>query len=287
MATKLGRMSKHEHQFINDNVHNYTYLEIAKHLNRKPEAIKHHIEQQLGMTVSLDISQSPVGLNIQYDLEQEAIWPELKKQFSKTELDIFIYQWDQMYAQFGGDVLPTEKSQIIDTIKLEVLMNRNLREQRQSSLSIKGLEEDILALRGNEQKDAALIFEMEKQLSFFRAAQGSLGKDYRELQDRKAKMFKDIKGTRDQRIDRIQNSRETFLTWMSEIISNPVKRNELGQRMEKIRMSVLDEEIRLAAYHKYEDGNIDQPYLTAETVKDDNGRTNTIAEQVSAYDDSV
>lgn len=283
MATKRGRMTKHEYQFIKDNVHNLNYLEIAKHLQRDPEAIKNYIEDKLGMTVSLDVSKSPVGFNIQYDIEKEEFWPILKQQFSDNELDMFKFQWDQIYAQFAGDVLPTEKLQIIDTIKLEVLMNRNLREQHESAESIKRLEEAIQEERAKDDdvdppigRDKTKIFELEKNLGFFRSAQSSLGKDYRELQDRKNKMFAAIKGTREQRIKRVENSKETFLTWMSEIINNPEKRKELGQRMEKIRLSVIDEEIRLGAYHKYEDDNIDQPYLTPENVKEDNGRSNLI-----------
>lgn len=269
-------MSKYEYQFIKDNVHNLDYMAIAKQLDREPDAVRRYIEDKLGMTVSLDMTQGPVGFSIQYDLEDEAFWPTLVNQFSKEELEIFKYQWDQIFAQFGGDVFPTEKLQIIDTIKLEVLMNRNLKEQRDSAQSIIRFERDIMAEKAKDEEvqDKGFIFEMEKQLSFYRAAQGSLGKDYRELQDRKNRMFQAIKGTRDQRFDRIENSRETFLTWMSDIVNDSSKRQELGRRMEKIRLSVLDEEIRLGAYHKYEDGTIDQPYLTAENVKPDNGRSN-------------
>ena len=39
--------------------------------------------------------------------------------------------------------------------------------------------------------------------------------------------------------------------------------------MEKMRLAMEKEKGRLSDYHKYEDGLIDQPFLTPETVKDD------------------
>lgn len=286
MATKRGRMSKYEYQFIRDNVHHMDYLAIAKQLEREPDTIRRYIEDKLGMTISLDVSQAPVSFVVQYDIEDEEFWPVLQHQFSPEELDIFKYQWDQIYAQFGGDVLPTEKLQIVDTIKLEILMNRNLREQRESAKSIERCEQELMMEKSKDDdvdppigQDKSTIFELEKQLSFYRSAQTALGKDYRELQTNKNKMFENIKGTRQQRIQRIESSSETFLKWMADLVNNPEKRKDLGRRMEKMRLAVLDEEIRLGAYHKYEDGNIDQPYLTPENVKEDNGRTNLIKEQ--------
>lgn len=286
MATKRGRMSKYEYQFIRDNVHHMDYLAIAKQLEREPDTIRRYIEDKLGMTISLDVSQAPVSFVVQYDIEDEEFWPVLQHQFSPEELDIFKYQWDQIYAQFGGDVLPTEKLQIVDTIKLEILMNRNLREQRESAKSIERCEQELMMEKSKDDdvdppigQDKSTIFELEKQLSFYRSAQTALGKDYRELQTNKNKMFENIKGTRQQRIQRIESSSETFLKWMADLVNNPEKRKDLGRRMEKMRLAVLDEEIRLGAYHKYEDGNVDQPYLTPENVKEDNGRTNLIKEQ--------
>jgi hypothetical protein len=38
--------------------------------------------------------------------------------------------------------------------------------------------------------------------------------------------------------------------------------------MEKMRLAMLKERDRLSAYHKYEDGMVDQPFLNHETVKD-------------------
>ena len=284
---KLGRMSKYEQQFIKDNAHQMDYMKISRTLNRKPDAVRTFMENKLGLVISLEVDAAPVSMaTITYDIEDEEFWPVIKEQFSEGELIIFRYQWDAIYDQFSGDVLPTEKLQIIDIIKIEVLMNRNLKEQRDSTLGIAEYEANIIKMKQDGIPDPIEMGTIERQLSFLRTAQGSLSKDYLALQDRKDKQFKAVKGTRDQRFDRIEKSGETFLKLISNISSDQKLRRELGLRMEKMRLATIDEEIRLAAYHKYEDGNIDQPFLNCDTVKEDNGRVNVWAEAKKELDES-
>lgn len=285
---KRGRLSNYEMQFIKDNSHLVDYMHIAKSLDRKPESIKEYMEEKLGMTISLALDSAPVSLeSIKYDIETEEFWPVIQQQFSKEELIIFRYQWSSIYDQFGGDVLPTEKLQIIDIIKLEVLMNRNLIDQKKSADNVRNLELEIIQEKSKgDEVDKVRLSSLERQLGFLYTAQTSLGKDYRDLQDKKDKLFKSVKGTRDQRYSKIEESRETFLKWITQIIENPRKRKELGMRMEKMRLATIDEEVRLAAYHKYEDGNIDQPLLNCDTVKDDNGRLNAWEETKQVVEDA-
>jgi hypothetical protein len=272
-------MSEYDLQFIKDNAHHMDYVKIAKSINRTSKSVRKYMEEGLGLVISLEVDAAPVSLaTVTYDIEDEDFWPVIQQQFSETELIIFRYQWDAMYDQFGGDVLPTEKLQIIDIIKLEVLMNRNLIEQRSSAVGIAGYEADIIKMKADGVPDVMELGIIERQLAFLRTAQGSLGKDYREMQKNKDSLNKAIKGTRDQRFDRIEKSGKTILSLIADITTDNKLRKELGIRMEKMRLATIDEEIRLAAYHKYEDGNLDQPFLNCDTVKDDNGRINVWAE---------
>ena len=52
-------------------------------------------------------------------------------------------------------------------------------------------------------------------------------------------------------------------------MSNPEARHEMGVEMEKMRLATNAETERLSEYHKYEDGTIDQPLLTPDSVKED------------------
>ena len=83
-------------------------------------------------------------------------------------------------------------------------------------------------------------------------------------------MLKDLKATREQRIKRLEDSKQTFIGWVRNLMSNPDVRRQIGTDMEKMRLAMDAEKNRLSEYHKYEDGNLDQPFLTPDTVKDDN-----------------
>lgn len=283
---KRGRLSNEEIQYIKDNVHYMNYVQIATNLDRDPESIRSHIEKKLGLETSLRENTNPVNQSgYEYDLEQEQVWEVLQEQFTPEELSHFKYQWNQFHDQFGGDVLPTEKLQIIDAIRLDILMSSNLRAKKKTADNINDLEINIMAekhkleqMEDPTPQDKFPLLELEKNLSFARAAQGEILKDYRELQDRKNRILTALKGTRRDRIQRIESGRESFPVWMAEVVSNPEKRRQLGIEMEKRRLAAIDEEIRLQAYHKYENGQIDQPLLNCDTVKPDNGKKDFLSE---------
>jgi hypothetical protein len=81
-----------------------------------------------------------------------------------------------------------------------------------------------------------------------------------------------MKATRADRYNDIDKSKESFTSWMKELLTNPSKRYALGIEMEKRRLAMEKEKGRLTQYHQYEDGIVDQPFLNHETVKEDNGR---------------
>ena len=77
-----------------------------------------------------------------------------------------------------------------------------------------------------------------------------------------------MKATREQRVQRFQDSKSSFTGWMTYLITNQEVARSYGLEMEKMRLSMYKEQDRLAQYHKYNDGTVDQPFLTPETVKD-------------------
>ena len=83
-------------------------------------------------------------------------------------------------------------------------------------------------------------------------------------------MLKDLKGTREQRIKQIEDSKQTFASLIKQIVTDPTTRTKMGIDMEKMRLAAEAEKERLAQYHKYEDGIIDQPFLTPETLIQEN-----------------
>jgi len=173
-----------------------------------------------------------------------------------------------MWSQFKDDVFHTEEMQIIDTIKLEILMNRILKGQQDNQTQISAYEQMVRDAKqvDRDQWDTELIMQLERQVAVLRASQETLSKDYKDLQTRKATMLKDLKGTREQRIKAIEDSKQTFASLVKQIAVDSEFRNKIGLDMEKMRLAAEAEKERLSQYHTYEDDAVDQPFLTPETL---------------------
>jgi chromosome segregation ATPase len=147
-------------------------------------------------------------------------------------------------------------------------MNRCLKSNKdnieQLNLYDKLLQEERAYDRDQQNQDT--IINLERQMASLRAAQESLNKDYRELQAKKSSMLREMKGTREQRIKRLEDSKQSFTSWVATLMQSPEKIKEYGIEMEKMKLAMKKEEERLGQFHKYEDGLVDQPFLTPDTV---------------------
>ena len=79
-------------------------------------------------------------------------------------------------------------------------------------------------------------------------------------------MLKEMKGTREQRIKRLEDSKQSFTSWVASLMQDPALMKQYGIEMEKMRMAMKKEGERLSGLHQYEDGTVDQPFLTPDTV---------------------
>ena len=265
---KKGRFSKEEQRFIEQNCETMPIDKIAENLDRDASSIKNFIKTKLGKGISKEEEAIRIA---EYDLKTRPYWRDLSAQFNTEELEMFLFHWTEMISQFKDDVFHTEEMQVVDVIKLDILMNRTLKEQQKSMNDIGDMELLILTekQKSRDERDRDYILNMERQIAVLRAAQESLGKDYKEMQSKKNMMLKELKGTREQRIKVLEDSKQTFAGWVRTLVRDKDMRKEIGNNMEKMRLSMEKEKGRLSDYHKYEDGLIDQPFLTPETVKDD------------------
>ena len=262
---KTGRISNKEGRFIEEQANILSIDSIAKELSRKPESVDKYMKERL----KIGLSHEDEAL---YSLESRPYWIEITKQFSKSELDTFKYHWGRVIGQFKDDVIPTEEIQVVDLIKLELLMNRCLSMTKSGIDQISSLESDLSTLRQvpiEDREDMQLMLMMEQQLGVLKSAQESIGRDYRDLLDKKNKMLKDMRATREQRVKRYEDRKESFSAWMVTLMSDPDLAEMYGRDMEKRRMAMEKERERLSEFHVYSDGSIDQPFLTSESVKEE------------------
>ena len=150
-------------------------------------------------------------------------------------------------------------------------MNRCLKEQSGNSNDVGDIQKLLDDERelDKEEQDFDRILNLERQVAVLRAAQESLSKDYKDLQTRKNVLLKELKGTREQRIQRLEDSKHSFIGWVKNLTQNPDEVHRIGLEMEKMRLAAQKEYERLSEYHEYEDGGVDQPIITPENVKTD------------------
>jgi len=260
---KTGRLSKEEKRTIDKIANSLTVDDIAKKLDRSVDSIEKYVKENLH--IGLTPSEAAA-----YSLEDRPYWVELKAQFTSDELELFKYHWSRIISQFKDDVFPTEELQVVDVIKLEILMNRCLKGNKENIEQINTYDQMIKneRSRDKDQQDHDYIINLERQIASLRASQESLNRDYRELQAKKSSMLREMKGTREQRIKRLEESKQSFTSWVAAMMQDPERMKRYGIQMEKMKAAMRKEEERLSSFHKYEDGTIDQPFLTPDTVKD-------------------
>lgn len=260
---KKGRLSKGEMDFIKKNVDKMTIRQLAEKMDRDPDSIDLFVKRKLKLNLTEEEAAA-------FALEKRPYWQELELQFTKGELDLFRYHWTRIISQFRDDVIPTEELQVIDLIKLELLMNRCLKQNKENIEQISAYEALVSAERSRDpdQQNQDEIYNLDRQIASLKASQESLNRDYRELQTKKNSMLKEMKATREQRVKRLEESKQSFTTWIAHLMSNPDIARKYGIEMEKMRLAMTKEKERLGAFHKYEDGMVDQPLLTPDTVRD-------------------
>ena len=269
---KKGRISKDEEKFIKDNLE-LGFEVLATELDRNPESILGFIKKK----IAKGDFETPFWLSettsneeqAQFDLQFRPYWTELKQQFTEDELKLFQYHWARIISQFRDDVIPTEELQVVDLIKLELLMNRSLKHNKENIEQITAFDALIAAERARDpdQQDRDTIYNLERQVASLKASQESLNKDYRELQSKKTSMLKEMKATTEQRVKRLEDSKQNFTSWLAHLVSNPDIAREYGVEIEKMRLAMNKEQERLSQFHKYQDETVDQPFLTPDTVR--------------------
>ena len=258
---KKGRISKDEERTIARLVDSLPVEDIAKQLDRDVESIDQFIKRKFRVGLTNEEAAA-------YSLESRPYWTELTSQFTGDELELFKYHWTRIIAQFKDDVFPTEELQVVDVIKLEILMNRCLKSNKDNLNELDLIDKMIRDERAKEKqdRDQDYLMNLERQSASLRASQESLNRDYRELQTKKASMLREMKGTREQRIKRLEDSKQSFTSWIAMLMQDPETLKRYGMEMEKMRLAMIKERERLSSYHKYEDGVVDQPFLTPDTV---------------------
>lgn len=265
-SKKKGALSNEEMQFIRDNIDGMSIDLIAASLNRTTKPIERFITEN---NLSFDREENKTDEVLRIKLHAKTFWNEITRQFDEDsgELTYFENTWIGLIKQFREDVLPAEELQIKQFITIDILINRSMKERKRHIQETERLQREV----DNEyklpedQRDIPRIANLETQLNFARNSIASYTNEYTKLLSEQQKISKDLKATREQRIKRIEDGKSSWVG-LIRMLDDEMIREKEGKEMLILQMAVDKNKENLYALHQYEDGMIDQPFLTPESV---------------------
>lgn len=261
---KTGRWSKDENQFIVDNYKSMTIDEMSKNLNRPPDKISDRVDE---LNVPEDSKEAELNIRKTHE------WKQICQQMNEAEQETFLYHWREMVKQFKCDITHTERMQIMDIARTEILINRVLKKMFTCQTTLEDIARELVIEKAKEgaERDTDKIIRLNQIQSDMIMSIGSFQKENQSLTERKQSIMRDTKATREQRKKRIEDdSKATIKDWIITLIQNPDVRKDLGIEIEKFRHATNCEFERLSEYFVYADGAVSQPVLNADNILSDN-----------------
>lgn len=272
---KRGRMGHDEMNYIRENVKAHGPAVVAKKLNRSKELVEEFAKKEgIIYEEELNDDKAVIQAGLNKELRDSPEWEALKQEFTDPELDYFAHRFGKLMAQFKDDILATEETQIFQLIKFELLMQRNLKGAKRATSDIRRMETELSKIfTEHEDMDMTdntktMVLNIENQLLSARSAQNSKSTEFVKLQEKHSALLKELKATRDQRISKIENSSKDILGLLKAMQESKFRAAE-GRQQALVTLAVNKETERLGEYHTYEDGVLDRPILSADTLGED------------------
>ena len=160
-------------------------------------------------------------------------------------------------------------SKIKQFITIDILINRSMKERKRHIADTEKLQEEVDReyKLPEDVRDGPKLANLETQLSFARNSIANYTNEYTKLLNEQQKISKDLKATREQRIKRIEDGKSSWIGLIRMLEDEEIRERE-GREMEIMNMAVEQQVKNLSEYHTYQDGEVDTPLLTPETVKE-------------------
>ena len=184
------------------------------------------------------------------------------------EIIFFEHQWIDYFKQFSEDVTHTEEMQILEVIRTEILINRGMEDRQEVMENITRLNQliDDEMDKPTDMQDTQAIASFQTQLGALMASKSAYINEHEKLLTKKERLLKDLKGTRAKKAS--EDAKTNFSSWLRQLDDEEFRKRE-EESMEINRLAANKALEKLADYHTFEDGLVDQPFLNSDTVKDD------------------
>ena len=262
MTKKRGKLSTSEMNFIKQNCFDLPIEDIARNLNRTTAPIQKFIDKE-----NLKMRNMTDDEHLLVELRGRYYFQELRKQFADSEIIFFEHQWIDYFKQFSEDVTHTEEMEILEVIRTEVLINRGMEDRQEVFKNIERLNKlvDNEMEKPSAMQDTVALASFQTQLGAAISSKSAYINEHEKLLTKKERLLKDLKGTREQRKRNADDAKTNFSSWLRQLDEKALREKE-GCDMEVHRVAANKAVDKLAGYHEYEDGTVDQPILNADTL---------------------
>ena len=275
MAYKRGKWSDEEDLMILNGIKSKKPIDVITNelkdagYPRKQTTVQKRLEKlQISNNIQGGIQATK---NLRDVLHSKEYWADLAQQFTQVELRYFEANWVELMQQFREDILPSEEMQLKQYITIDILITRSLIERKQHIEETDKLQNLVNSEYNKDEgiRDVELLSQLEQQLAYVRNSVTSYTAEYTKLLDKQQSIGKDLKANRDARIKRVEDSKSSW-AGLIRALEQEGLRERMGDEMEVMKIAKNKAKNRLSQWHIYADGIVDQPFLTPETVKNDN-----------------
>lgn len=272
MTRKNGRPTNKEKEFIIENAGRMKPDEIAQHLNRDPAMVRRMVRKLAVRDLPEQQQKKADNLAVRSELRDSQKWKRITQELTPEELLFFEEEYVKLMSQFQNDVLPSEETQIFDSIKYDVLKSRNMVERRKMREEVAGLEKMVKQFVSKfkdaasmKESDRSFMLSCNEQIQQLKQMEQDKTIEFVKFQERQDALMKSLKSTRDQRIDEVRSANDTVLSLLKALQKQDF-RNKAWREQELMRMAAEKEYRKLGQEMEYDNGEIDRPILSADTV---------------------
>lgn len=270
---KNGPLSNKEKEYVERLLHLKSDAEIGKGINRAEQQITRYREKSIAKRAGGNIRAEEKMRWID-ELHKKFEWEILGKQFTKDELITFENTYGELMCQFQ-EVYYTEQEQIFSYITIKIKLQRHnievMKAQRDIDRMERLLEDTYNAVDAGKVEgdvvsskvDKELLIGLEQQLAAAKNSSFTRTKEFKDLQDKFDGIMKNLKATREQRIQKAEDARHNVIGLLKFLDEQENKR-ALGTELLLADAALEQEKKHLMEYHTYLDGSVDKPLLLPE-----------------------
>lgn len=269
--SKKRKLTTDEMEFIRANCGSMSPAEISKVLQRPKQLILKVLERDGLEIVDGERPEHVSRADLKTQLKKKAFYPQIKQQLSYDELVYFEEMWVNSLEQFDLDIRPTEELQLKRLILLDIQADRINIQKKEQTEDLAQKQQILNRELGLDQseRDRDQIAVLQAEIAAIRASLQNFSREAKDLISESKHIQKDLKATRDQRADTIDDSKINFTSWIK-LVQDSKFRRGVSAEMEVLKLSTQKAKERLGEYVEFADGTVDRQLINHETVVGDN-----------------